>query len=194
MMTKIIGVTGGIGSGKTSLMKFAEKHGYITYYADAEAKKMYQKPLIINQMKNAFAGDDIWTDNVLDKQKLAKVVFADKQKLQMLNQIIHPAVKKDFEDFVAKHSHEKMILKETALLFEAGLYKSCDYSILVTAPKEVRIERVMQRDSVSREEVLKRMNNQWPDEEKEKLADKVVQNLDLEVAQLDFLKILQKIL
>lgn len=192
-MAKIVGVTGGIGSGKTSLMKYAEEQGYIAYYSDLEAKKMYNKSEIINQLQNVFEGFDIWTNDILDKKKLANVVFTDKEKLTQLNNIIHPAVKQHFEEFVYQHQQEKLILKETALLFETGIYKSCDYSILITAPEEIRITRVMQRDNIGREEVIKRMKNQWKDEEKAKLADFVVQNITLEVAQIAFLDILKEI-
>jgi len=129
----------------------------------------------------------------LDNKKLAKIVFSDKEKLTQLNNIIHPAVKRDFEAFAYQHQQEKLILKETALLFETGIYKSCDYSILITAPEEIRIARVMKRDNIDREEVVKRMKNQWKDEEKAKLADFVVQNITLEVAQTAFLGILKEI-
>src|SRR5690606_2061641 len=192
-MAKIVGVTGGIGSGKTSLMKDAEEQGYIAYYSDLEAKKMYNKSEIINQLQNVFEGFDIWTNDILDKKKLANVVFTDEEKLMQLNNIIHPAVKQHFEEFVYQHQQEKLILKETALLFETGIYKSCDYSILITAPEEIRIARVMQRDNIDREEVVKRMKNQWKDEKKAKLADFVVQNITLEVAQIAFLDILKEI-
>ncbi|HLV47372.1 MAG TPA: dephospho-CoA kinase [Flavobacterium sp.] len=192
-MAKIVGVTGGIGSGKTSLMKYAEEQGYIAYYSDLEAKKMYNKSEIINQLQNVFEGFDIWTNDILDKKKLANVVFTDEEKLMQLNNIIHPAVKQHFEEFVYQHQQEKLILKETALLFETGIYKSCDYSILITAPEEIRIARVMQRDNIDREEVVKRMKNQWKDEKKAKLADFVVQNITLEVAQIAFLDILKEI-
>lgn len=192
-MAKIVGVTGGIGSGKTSLMKYAEEQGYVAYYSDFEAKKLYGKKEIINQLQTVFEGFDIWTNDILDKKKLANVVFADKEKLMQLNNIIHPAVKQHFEEFVYQHQQEKLILKETALLFETGIYKSCDYNILVTAPEEIRITRVMQRDNIDREEVVKRMKNQWKDEEKVKLADFVVLNITLEAAQIAFLDILKEI-
>lgn len=192
-MVKIVGVTGGIGSGKTSLMKYAEAQGYITYYADTEAKKLYEKREIIDRLHTVFKGADIWTNDNLDKKKLAQVVFSDKDKLIQLNNIIHPAVKQDFENFVTKHLNEQLILKESALLFETGAYQSCDYNILITAPEEIRIQRVMQRDSINREEVVKRMENQWKDNEKAKLADFVVQNIVLEEAQIAFLNLLKEI-
>src|SRR5690554_3075580 len=192
-MTKIIGVTGGIGSGKTSLMQYAEQQGYRTYYSDIEAKKLYDKPHIINSLKEVFKGEDIWTAGALDKKKLAQVVFSDQEKLSQLNQIIHPAVRQDFEDFANNYHNEPVILKESALLFETGAYESCDYNILITAPEDIRIQRVIDRDKVSREQVLNRMKNQWSDEKKEKLADFVIQNIVLEEAQQAFLNILKQI-
>jgi len=192
-MTKIIGVTGGIGSGKTSLMQYAEQQGYRTYYSDIEAKKLYGKPHIINSLKEVFKGEDIWTAGALDKKKLAQVVFSDQEKLSQLNQIIHPAVRQDFEDFANNYHNEPVILKESALLFETGAYESCDYNILITAPEDIRIQRVIDRDKVSREQVLNRMKNQWSDEKKEKLADFVIQNIVLEEAQQAFLNILKQI-
>src|SRR5690554_967366 len=192
-MVKIVGVTGGIGSGKTSLMKYAEAQGYITYYADTEAKKLYEKPEIIDRLHTVFEGTDIWTNDNLDRKKLAQVVFSDKDKLIQLNNIIHPVVKQDFENFVTKHKNEQLILKESALLFETGAYQSCDYNILITAPEDVRIQRVIDRDRVSREQVIARMKNQWSDHKKEKLADFVIQNIVLEEAQQAFLNILKQI-
>ena len=192
-MTKIIGVTGGIGSGKTSLMQHAEQQGYRTYYSDIEAKKLYDKPNIISELKEAFKGDDIWTTGDLDKKKLAQIVFSDQEKLAQLNQIIHPAIRQDFDDFVNNYHNELIILKESALLFETGAYQSCDYNILITAPEDVRIQRVIDRDRVSREQVIARMKNQWSDHKKEKLADFVIQNIVLEEAQQAFLNILKQI-
>lgn len=192
-MTKIIGVTGGIGSGKTSLMQHAEQQGYRTYYSDIEAKKLYDKPHIINILKEVFKGEDIWTAGALDKKKLAQVVFSDQEKLSQLNQIIHPAVRQDFEDFANNYHNEPVILKESALLFETGAYESCDYNILITAPEDIRIQRVIDRDKVSREQVLNRMKNQWSDEKKEKLADFVIQNIAIDEAQHIFLEILTEL-
>src|SRR5690606_11009030 len=113
--------------------------------------------------------------------------------LIQLNNIIHPVVTQDFENFVTKHKNEQQILKESAFLFATGAYQTCDYNILITAPEEIRIQRVIQRDGISREEVVKRMENQWKDDEKAKLADFVVQNIVLEEAQITFLNLLKEI-
>src|SRR5690606_13154161 len=98
-------------------------------------KKLYGKREIIDRLHTVFKGVDIWTNDSLDKKKLAQVVFSDKDKLIQLNNIIHPVVKQDFENFVTKHQNEQLILKESALLFETSSYQSFDYNILITAPK-----------------------------------------------------------
>jgi dephospho-CoA kinase len=118
-----------------------------------------------------------------DRKKLAAVVFNSPEKLSVLNSIIHPKVREDFKKWVDNHSNEKFVIKEAAILFESGSYKECDDIILVTAPQDIRVQRVMQRDDVTREEVLNRMNNQWDDQKKAALSTYIINNINLNDAK-----------
>lgn len=189
-MAKIIGLTGGIGSGKTTIANYFNTLGVPLYIADDEAKAILYTPLASQEVKEAF-GETVFTDGILDKAKLASVVFNSPEKLKMLNAIIHPKVKKHFAEWIKLHEHENIIIKEAAILFESGSYKDCDKIILVTAPVEVRIKRVMDRDSTTREKVLERMNTQWTDEKKAELSDYIITNIELEEAKKQAVKILK---
>lgn len=192
-MAIIVGLTGGIGSGKTSIMKHIEALGYSTYYADDAGKKVMENPGVIAKITRLL-GEEVLENGILNRKKISAAVFADPEKLKALNGIVHPAVKEDFEAFIAARPEREIVVKESAILFESGAYKQCDYTVLITAPEEVRIERVMQRDKISAEEVRNRIRNQWTDEEKAKLAHFVVQNLNLNQAFIQISNILNNIL
>lgn len=181
-MAKIIGLTGGIGSGKSSIMKHIETLGYVTYYTDDAAKKLMESEVLTSELMKRFDKYDILSNGKIDRKKLAAIVFQNPEQLEILNQIVHPAVEMDFMDFVEKNSEQKMIFKESAILIESGAYKKCDATILVTAPQALRVERVMKRDNISKEEVLHRMKNQMSDKEKTQYADFIITNIDLEEA------------
>lgn len=174
---KIIGLTGGIGSGKTTIAKIFESQGIPIYISDIEAKKLMETEEVILQIEQKF-GTSIILNNKIDRAALAKVVFDSPEKLKELNEIVHPAVATHFEKWVMNHQNHPFVIKEAAILFETGGYKFCDKTILVTAPKEVRIARVMKRDHIDKEQILKRMQHQWPDEEKALLADFIINNTD----------------
>lgn len=172
----IIGLTGGIGSGKTIVSKLFETMGCIIYNSDERAKELYFNK-DIKQQVIALLGKEAYINDVeLNKAFIAQVIFSDKDKLQQLNAIIHPAVKQDFKSVVNQYSFETLIIKETALLFEENISKEVDASILVTAPIELKIERVIKRSNLSRTEVEKRMSAQWTDEQKIPLATYVITN------------------
>ena len=155
-MTKIIGLTGGIGSGKTTIANYFAEKGIPVYIADYEAKKITDSPEILQSIRTVF-GDEVFNNEKLDRVKVSQIVFNDTDKLKQLNEIIHPAVKKHFKNWVLQNSNFDFVVYETAILFESGSYKQCDVVISVIAPIETRIKRVMVRDSVSREDVIKRM-------------------------------------
>lgn len=180
-MTKIIGLTGGIGSGKTTIAKYFESKGIPVYIADIEAKKIMDSNLVIGKVVDAF-GMDLLENDKINRAKLSAVVFNNPEKLARLNAIIHPEVKIHFMDWVEKHKNFPIVIKETAILFESGSYKDCDKIILVTAPKEVRIQRVMERDNITKDAVKARMSNQWEDDKKMQLSDFVIQNIHLQEA------------
>jgi dephospho-CoA kinase len=189
-MPKIIGLTGGIGSGKTTISSYFATFGIPVYIADNEAKKITNEPEIIFKIKEIF-GSEIFENNILDRKKLAAIVFDDKSKLEQLNKIIHPAVQKHFENWLENHSESKFIIKESAILFETGGYKKCDYIITVVVPLEERIKRIMLRDKCSKDDVNKRIQNQWSDEQKSEKSDFVIQNSNLKIAKSQVDKILK---
>lgn len=175
-MTKIIGLTGGIGSGKTTVAKYFAEKGIPVYIADDEAKKIMDSPEVIKEVQAIFEENVLTKKGLLDRKKIRNIVFHHKDKLEELNKIVHPKVKKDFENFVKEHQNAPFIIKEVAILFETNGHKLCDATILVTAPLETRIERVIARDNTTREKVLQIINNQLSEEEKEKLATHIIIN------------------
>lgn len=192
-MTKIIGLTGGIGSGKTTLANYLKSLGIPVYIADEEAKKLFLDPIILQKIKTAF-GETIFENNLLSKDRLAKIVFKDTQKLKKLNDIIHPAVKAHFEIWLKQFSDKPFVVKEAAILFESGSYKDCDVIITVIASLKTRIERVIQRDQISEDTVLSRINNQWTDEMRIAKSDYIIENNDLSIAKQQLDEILKKMM
>ncbi len=173
-----IGITGGIGVGKSVVTKIFKVLGIPTYDADREAKDIMVKNDAVRQsLMQTFGKEVYFEDGSLNREWLGKRVFGDAEELKKLNAIVHPAVIKDGEDWAVAQTSIYSV-KEAALLFESGSYKALDFTILVVSPLELRIERVMQRDKVDREEVLRRINKQMPEEEKEKLSDCIVYNDD----------------
>lgn len=173
-----IGITGGIGSGKSTACKVFEILGIPVFYADDVAKKiMVIDPLLKSQIKETFGKESYLNEGTVNRKYLAQIVFNNEQELQKLNKLVHPAVFRAFDNWaLGLTSKAPYLVKEAALLFESDSYKMCDQNILVTAPLEVKINRVMQRDHVNREEVEARMSKQWTDDEKKKLADFIIYN------------------
>jgi dephospho-CoA kinase len=190
-MAKIIGLTGGIGSGKTTIAKLFEAEEIPIYIADEEAKKIMQLPETISKIGGIF-GSEVIVNHQIDKKKLSEIVFNNPEKLKELNTIIHPLVKKHFDDWVKKQK-SPFVIKEAAILFESGSYKYCDKIITVTASEETRIKRVMKRDNCTREAVLDRIKNQWSDSQKISKSDYVIVNDDLAEANNQFQVILKKL-
>ena len=181
-MTKIIGLTGGIGSGKTTIANYLKSIGIPVYIADDEAKKVMQLPEIVTQIKLEF-GENVFVNDLINTSKLAKLVFNNPEKLKQLNKIVHPAVKKHFDNWVLQHKDFPFVIKEAAILFESGSYQYCDKIITVIAPIETRIKRVINRDKTSRENVLDRINSQWTDEQKTSKSDFVIANISFDDAK-----------
>lgn len=172
---KIVGLTGGIGSGKTTIANYIQSLGIPVYISDLEAKKVMEFPEIIQKIASVF-GNEVILDSKLNRDKLAEIVFGSPEKLKQLNAIVHPAVKIHFEDWVKKHHNHPIIVKEAAILFESGSYKDCDEIVTVTAPLEIRIQRVIERDKTSREKIIQRINNQLSDEERISRSNYVITN------------------
>lgn len=171
------GITGGIGSGKSTVCKVFEILGVPVYYADDRAKKILDSNgEVVKEVVKTFGQEILDKEKKIDRKKLAALVFNDKEKLEKLNKIVHPAVGKDFQKWCEKKKDHPYILKEAAILFESGAYKNVDQVITVTAPVDIRIKRVTGRDGVSAEEVVNRMSKQMTDEEKIRLSSYVIVN------------------
>lgn len=172
-----VGITGGIGSGKTTACKIFEEFGIPIYYADLQAKRLMQEDPIVRQGLIELFGPAAFSENgTLNRSLISKAVFENAPLLSQLNGIVHPAVFRDVERWHGSFSNVPYTLKEAAILFESGSYQEMHLVVTVSAPVELRISRVMQRDGVSREAVAARMANQWPDEQKVELADFVIVN------------------
>jgi len=176
---KIVGLTGGIGSGKSTVLNLFKGCGVKTFSADSSAKKLVNSDIIlINLIKDSF-GDHIYKNNILDTKKLSSIVFDNPDKLKTLNSIIHPAVASDFKDFLDMNK-DHYIIKEAAIIFETKSENNYDKIILVRAPLESRIERVMNRDKVSRKEVMKRIDNQLDESSIIDKCDYIIDNYNEE--------------
>lgn len=189
----IVCLTGGIGSGKTTVANFFGNLGVPVYVSDIEAKILMETS---NQIKKEIIqefGKKSFINDEPDRKYLASIVFNNKEKLQKLNAIIHPVVAKHFTDWYKKQDF-KYVIKESAILFENGIYGDCGKIILVTAPKEERIKRVMNRDNVKKKDVLLRMKNQWTDKEKIKFSDFTIRNTSIDKTLLQVNKIHQELL
>ena len=191
-MTKIIGLTGGIGSGKSTVARYFESKGISIYIADDEARKLTDSPEVSGAIVETF-GNNILDNGIINRKALSEIVFNNAINLQKLNSIIHPAVQLHFEEWLKNHSEEAFIIKEAAILFESGSYKFCDKIIVVEAPEEIRLQRVIKRDSVSEDSVKARMRNQWTDEMRAAKSDFVIVNIDLDTMKLQVDLILKKL-
>ncbi len=170
-----VAVTGGIGSGKSTVCKIIESFGFPVYYADERAKWLTtNNPQILSEIRSLF-GDSVFEGNTLLREQLGNIVFGDSAKLAQLNAIIHPVVKADYENWVNSQTIS-LVFSEIAILFETGRDTAFDQVIMVNASQEVRLERVMKRNNFTKEEVLTRMNNQLPEEEKANRSHHIIHN------------------
>jgi len=181
-MPKIVGLTGGIGSGKTTVAKMFENLGAPVYIADLEGKIITNKPSTLKLIEQQF-GPSVIIEGKLNRTALAQIVFNNTEELSKLNHIIHPLVAKHFVKWLRKNKNEIFVIKETAILFEINNHLTCDFVITVTAPIEVRINRVKQRDDATEEEIRNRISHQWSDKQRVALSDFVIDNTDLEATQ-----------
>lgn len=175
---RAVGLTGGIGSGKSTVSKIFETLGVKIFHADEEAKKILaENAEVIDAVKKLFGNDIYDKNNNPDRRKIAEIIFRDKKKLEKLNSIIHPKVFEAFAQWIAGiPSNHPYVIKEAALLYESGSYKTLDKMIAVYSPLPLRMKRVMERDKCSEKEFLARAENQMPDEEKIKRADFIIYN------------------
>lgn len=190
---KIVGLTGGIGSGKTTVAGFFKNLAVPVYIADDAGKRLMNTSSEIREKIISIFGNNAYDGNNPNRKFIASKVFNEPDQLKQLNQIIHPAVEADFKAWYQKQ-YASYVIYEAAILFETGSYKKCDLNILVTAPQKLRIERLQKRDNSSRAEIRQRMDHQWSDEKKSVLADFIIKNDELEQTRLQVQHIHDKIL
>jgi len=174
-----VGLTGGIGSGKSTVASFFKAHGIPVYDSDTRAKELMQNDPVLRGQITELLGEKAYNTGGLDRKWIASRVFSDPDLLNALNGLVHPAVRTDFERWRAEQ-RAPYVVQEAAILLENGAYKNLNRTLLVVAPEKMRIERVVQRDNVTPAQVLERMKHQWTDARKIPLVDFVIENTDLE--------------
>lgn len=171
-----IGITGGIGSGKSVVATIFQLHDVPVYNADEETKKLNNTSPIIREKLTKHFGDNLYHNNELDKKRFANIIFSDTEKLKLANSIIHPEVLKHFTNWCAKHADNNFVALEAAILFESKFHKHLDKVVTVHAPLKLRVQRVSKRDNMPHEMVESRIKHQMPESEKIKMADYVIIN------------------
>jgi dephospho-CoA kinase len=190
-MAITVGITGGIGSGKSTVCKVFRLLGVPVFDADTEAKEIYSRDEKIKTGLIQLFGENIYfPDGNPDRKKLASAIFNNEILLSKVNELVHPVVRMEFESWLEKHKEVPYVIHEAAILFESGFYKMMDFTILVTAPEKERIARVVARNEVPEKIVRERMHKQWSDDKKKKMADKILLNdnknlIIPEIIQLD---------
>jgi dephospho-CoA kinase len=170
-----VGLTGNIGSGKSTVTRIFETLGVPVYHADEEAKKFLTKKKIQLAINEKF-GDTVFSGSTLDRKKLASIVFSDQNALAFLNSLIHPLVREHLKVWFDHHIQNSYVIQEAAILFESGFYREFDKIITVAAPVELAIQRVMHRDGIGKEEIEKRMHHQWEQERKIEHSNFIIYN------------------
>ncbi len=193
---KIIGITGGIGSGKSTVVNFFRELGIPAYIADTRAKELMRESEELKEEIINLLGNDSYKNDEPDRAYIAEQIFNNRKKLTELNAIIHPAVHKDLRAWLKKikQNNPPYCIYEAAILLESGSHHICDKVLLVTSPMEKRIERVMLRDNTSRNRIKERMAHQWSDDKKKKLADIVLDNKDLDITKREVEKVHQMLI
>lgn len=173
-MTKSIGLTGSMGSGKSLIARVFQELGAEVFYADIEAKKLYEDDDFLEEIRKEF-GDIVVRDNKLNRAELANIVFNNRERLEKLNSMVHPKVLENYNIWL-KYRNTKYVIHESAILFESGWAKSFDKIICIDTPEDIIIERVMIRDNITQEEVRQRLRNQMPIKEKKELSDFIIKH------------------
>lgn len=189
----VVGLTGGIGSGKTTIANFFKELNVPIYFADIEAKKLMNKSKVLQKKIKALFGERAYIKNELNRPFIAERIFKDKQLLQQMNAIVHPKVGKHFIKWLNKQN-SPYVIKEAAILFENNSYKNYDYIITVVAEEKERINRILNRDNTSEQKIKDIMKNQWDDSKKVKLSDFVIHNKSLDNTKKQVYSIHRKLL
>ena len=191
---KVVGITGGIGSGKTTVASMFAELGIPVYNSDVEAKALMNRSKIIRKKLIKLFGEAAYMDNELNRPYIANIIFNDANYLEKMNAIVHPKVGKHFERWLLKNINSPYVIKESALLFETGVYKKCKYVILVTAPIKERIKRVIKRDQTTERKIQAIIDNQSKDSENLSKADFIINNYSIQSTQNQILEIHKKLL
>ena len=189
----IVGLTGGIGSGKTTVANFFKELGIPVYIADVEAKKLMNKSKVLKRKIKKLFTEEAYINNELNRPFIASKIFNNEALLQEMNAIVHPKVGKHFKKWAEKQS-APYVIKEAAILFENNSYNQCDYVITVIVDEEIRMQRILERDNTTEAKVRAIMDNQWNDEDKVKLSDFVIKNNSLKDTEKQVLTIHKKLL
>lgn len=192
-MAFTVGITGGIASGKTIVAKIFEILGYPVYYSDIRAKDLMNEDVVIKQGLRFLFGDEVYVNDTLNRPYLAEKIFNSPSLREKVNSIVHPVVRKDFEIWTAQQN-SLLVFQESALLFETESYKSFDAVILVVADENLRIQRIVERDNISNEEAIKRIQAQLPDSEKRKRTKWVVENNEKQFVTQQILKLIEQLI
>jgi dephospho-CoA kinase len=189
---KIIGLTGGIGSGKSTVARLFEMLGCDVFNSDEVAKQCYYFNDIKDKVIALMGKEAYLSDGIINRNFISEKIFSNENLRNQINRLIHPRVGELFRDFI-RQSDKKVIVKESAILFETGIYKNCSKNILVVSPYHLKSERLRKRDDFSDEEIQKRMSRQWPDEKKIPLADYIIRNDEITSLILQTLTIYREI-
>ncbi len=189
-----VGVTGGIGSGKTLVCNVLEKLGIPVYYADREARRLMEEDSELMLQVKGLMGEGSYREGKLDRSYVSGQVFGDPGRLQSLNKLVHPVVRRDFAEWASRHEEVPYVAEEAAILFESGSHRFLDRTILVMASEKVRVARVMERDGVSESRVRVRMGHQMEEEKKRSMADYLLRNSGEEMLLPQILDVHEKLL
>ena len=189
----VVGLTGGIGSGKTTVANFFKELGVPIYIADVEAKKLMNTSKVLQKKIKKLFGEEAYLNNELNRPFIASKIFNKEETLQQMNAVVHPKVGKHFKKWVKKQD-APYVIKETAILFENNSYIQCDFIVTVIVDEEIRIKRVVERDNTTKAKVKAIIQNQWKDEDKVKLSDFVIKNKDINDTKKQVLKTHKKLL
>ena len=189
-----VGLTGGIGSGKTTVSNFLLDYGIPVYNSDSKGKTLMNTNLELKNNIVSIFGERVYDNGILNTNLLSSIVFNDSTKIEQLNNLVHPKVAQDFNQWIGKNNNKPILVKEAAILIESGAYLNMDIIILVVSEKSTRINRVSKRDNSDLESIEKRINLQLTDNEKIKYADYIIENnSSLENLKLEVLKVVNKI-
>ena len=189
-----VGLTGGIGSGKTTVSNFLLDYGIPVYNSDSQGKTLMNTNLELKNNIVSIFGESVYDNGILNTNLLSSIVFSDSKKIDQLNNLVHPKVAEDFKQWIGKNNNQPILIKEAAILIESGAYLTMDKIILIVSKKSTRINRVSKRDNSDLESIEKRINLQLIDDDKIKYADYIIENnSSLEHLKLEIIKVINKI-